>query len=87
MKRTRTSKEFGSLLTRDDHKFRADRLLYQEKVQPALRAAALAGPDIRLLALARASAISAAGDRAINAAIAAVPKNLANDPGLTFARI
>ena len=33
------------LLTRADHKYRADRLLYAEKIAAALRAAALAGAD------------------------------------------
>ena len=78
-------KEFGALIARDDHKFRADRLLYKEQVQPALRAAALAGPDVKLLASARAAVINQSS--AADAAIAAVPKSLANDTGLTFARI
>lgn len=80
-------KEFGPLIARDDHKFRADRLLYKEQVPAALRAAALAGPDVKLLALARASVINKAGTRAIDSAFAAVPKNLAGDPGLVFSRI
>jgi soluble lytic murein transglycosylase len=80
-------KEFGPLLTRADHKFRADRLLYKEQVQAALRVAALAGPDVKLLAAARASVINQASPAAQDAAIAAVPKSLANDAGLTFARI
>ena len=37
-------KDFASLLSRADHKYRADRLLYAEKSAAALRAAALAGP-------------------------------------------
>ena len=80
-------KEFGALIGRDDHKFRADRLLYKEQIQPALRAASLAGPDVKLLALARASVINEASTTASDTAIAAVPKALANDPGLVFARI
>ena len=43
-------REFGALLTRADHKYRADRLLYAEKAQAALRAAELAGPDVVALA-------------------------------------
>ena len=80
-------KDYSTLIGRDDHKFRADRLLYKEQVQPALRAASLAGPDVRLLALARASVINEAAATASDAAIAAVPKAFANDPGLVFARI
>lgn len=80
-------KDFGPLIARDDHKFRADRLLYKEQVPAALRAAALAGPDVKLLALARASVINKAGPAAIDAALAAVPKSLAGDPGLVFSRI
>ena len=62
-------------------------MLYKEQVQPALRAATLAGPDIRLLSLARASVINQAGSTASDAAIAVVPKALGNDPGLVFSRI
>ena len=80
-------KDFGALLSHDDHKFRADRLLYKEQVQPALRAAVLAGPDVKQLALARASIIAQASPQASDAAIANVPKNLADDPGLIFAKI
>ena len=80
-------KEFGGLIGRDDHKYRADRLLYKEQVGPALRVAMLAGPDVRLLALARASVINQAGTAVSDAAIAAVPASLAGDPGLTFSRI
>ncbi|MBE7201811.1 MAG: lytic transglycosylase domain-containing protein [Parafilimonas terrae] len=80
-------KEFGALISRDDHKYRADRLLYKEQVQPALRAAALAGPDVLLLAKARASVLAQAGTPASDTALAAVPKGLVNDPGLLFARI
>ena len=80
-------REFGSLIGRDDHKYRADRLLYKEQVPAALRAAALAGPDVRLLALARASVINLSGTVLTDAAINAVPKTLAADPGLTFSRI
>ena len=39
-------KEFGALLNRADHKYRADRLLYAENVGAALRAARLAGADV-----------------------------------------
>ncbi|MBE7220477.1 MAG: lytic transglycosylase domain-containing protein, partial [Caulobacteraceae bacterium] len=80
-------REFGPVLGSADHKYRADRLLYKEQVQPALRAAALAGPDVKLLAQARAAVIAQGSAASMNAAIAAVPKALADDPGLLFNRI
>lgn len=75
--------DFGSLLRKEDHKRRADRLLYAEAVPAGLRAAALAGPDVVLLERARAAVIASAPS---DAAIAAVPKPLQDDPGLFFAR-
>ena len=76
--------EFGPLLARADHKFRADRLLYKESVPAALRAATLAGPDVLALARARAAVINEAASDAL---FAAVPASLAKDPGLTFSTI
>ena len=77
-------REFGAALTRADHKYRADRLLYVESFESALRAAALAGPDIFALARAR---IAAARGQLTPALRMAVPPALRNDPGLLFARI
>ena len=48
-------REFGVVLLKADHKYRADRLLYAENFGAALRAAALAGADEMALAQARAS--------------------------------
>jgi soluble lytic murein transglycosylase len=79
-----TLKTFAALLTRADHKYRADRLLYAEKSGAALRAAALAGPDEVALAEAR---IAAANGPLIPRAVAAVPPALQKDPGLLFARV
>jgi soluble lytic murein transglycosylase len=76
--------EFASALTRADHKYRADRLLYAEKTGPATRAAALAGADEVALARARIAAMS--GPLTARA-IGAVPAALQGDPGLTFARV
>ena len=76
-------REFGGLLARADHKYRADRLLYAEKAQAALRAAALAGPDI--VALARARLEAAVGPLSTRSA-GAVPAALQDDPGLLFAK-
>ncbi len=50
--------DFAPLLTSADHQYRAERLLYAEKIAPALRAAALAGPDALAHAKAWASAIA-----------------------------
>ncbi len=77
-------REFGAVLAKADHKYRADRLLYAESFAPALRAAALAGPDVSALAQAR---IAAARGPLTPALASAVPPSLRNDPGLVFARI
>ena len=77
-------REFGAALTRADHKYSADRLLYAESFASAWRAAALAGPDISALARAR---IAAARGPLTPALAMAVPPPLRNDPGLLFARI
>ena len=77
-------RDFGALLRTEDHKARADRLLYKESVPDALRVAQWAGADVVLLAKARAAVIANAP---ADAAIAAVPKALQADPGLIFARI
>ena len=77
-------REFGASLTRADHKYRADRLLYVESFESALRAAALAGADITALARAR---IAAERGQLTPALGMAVPPALRNDPGLLFARI
>jgi soluble lytic murein transglycosylase len=80
----RLLKEFGVLLTRADHKYRADRLLYAEKIGAAMRAASLAGADEVALANARVEAMR--GPLSPRA-IAAVPATLQSDPGLIFARV
>ncbi len=77
-------REFGVVLLKSDHKYRADRLLYAESYAAALRAAALAGPDEMALAQARtAAAHGPLGPALLNA----VPPSLKGDPGLLFARI
>jgi soluble lytic murein transglycosylase len=77
-------REFGAVLVKADHKYRADRLLYAENYGPAMRAAALAGPDEVALAQAR---MAAARGPLSAALIKAVPLALQKDPGLLFARI
>ncbi len=77
-------KEFGSILRKEDHKARADRLIYKEDVPSGLRSAALAGPDVVLLERARVAVIASAPS---DAAFAAIPKPLTADPGLIFAKV
>ncbi len=77
-------REFGGVLQKADHKFRADRLLYAENYAAAFRAAALAGPDE--IALAQARAAAARGPLS-PAMVKTVPAALKNDPGFLFARI
>ena len=81
---TALKKEFGDLLTIQDHKFRSDRLFYKEKFPASLRAAAFVSPDFVALAKARnAVASEAASDKLMEA----VPKTLRTDPTYLFARI
>ncbi|RBP09045.1 soluble lytic murein transglycosylase [Roseiarcus fermentans] len=77
-------RDFGPVLTKADHKRRADRLLYAESWAAAYRAAALAGPDVTRLADARAAA---ARGPLTPSLVRAVPDSLRSDPGLLFARV
>ena len=76
--------DFNTYLNRADHKFRADRLLYKEQIAGAVRAAALAGPDVLALAKARAAVINEGRSDKL---LAAVPLALHTDPGFLFAQI
>jgi soluble lytic murein transglycosylase len=76
--------DFSSLLSSADHHYRAERLLYAEKIAPALRAAALAGPD----ALAHAKAWAGAIGRPLtDAAWSALPAAMKSDLGLVYVRV
>ncbi|WP_454917059.1 lytic transglycosylase domain-containing protein [Xanthobacter sediminis] len=76
--------EFGSVLTRTDHKLRADRFSYKPDTERALRAASRAGSDVVALTKAR---LAIARKEANGAALlAAVPFTLANDPAYLFAK-
>jgi soluble lytic murein transglycosylase len=77
-------REFGASLTKADHAYRAERLLYTSYLSAGARAAALAGPDVLALAQARIGAARAPISPAL---IKAVPPALRNDPGLLFSRI
>jgi soluble lytic murein transglycosylase len=82
---TETFKEFSSVLTRADHKARADRFFYQEKTEPALRAAERGGADLSAYGKARAAVIKRAGNAA--KLLDAVPAALRTEAGYIFARI
>jgi len=76
--------DFGSFLEKTDFKSRADHLLYKEDTGPALRAAALAGPDVLALAQARTAVINGnASDKLFHK----VAAPLKADPGYLFAEI
>ena len=77
-------RDFGALLTAADHKFRADRLLYAENAAAALRAAALAGPEVLALATARAAALRGPVAQAL---VERLPAALKSDPGLLYQRV
>ncbi len=77
-------RDFGASLTKLDHTYRADRLLYAGYLSAGSRAAALAGADVSALAQARIAAARAPMSPAL---VKAVPPALRNDPGLLFSRI
>jgi len=77
-------RDFGSRLTKADHVFRADRLIYAGSVGAGARAAALAGPEAAALAQAR---FAAARTPMSPSLVKAVPPALRNDPGLLFSRV
>ncbi len=72
-------KEFGEVLAKADHKFRADRLAYKDSGGASIRIAALAGPDVLALAKAR--------ENMNEKLISALPPQLKKDPTLLFLRI
>ncbi len=80
----RLKADFGGDITKADYKYRADKLLYKEQIGPALRFAALAGPDVVALERARATIIAEAPS---DKAIAAVPDALRKDPGLILGEV
>ena len=77
--------DFATVIDREDHRVRAEHFLYKEKVAAGLKEAALAGPDMVLLAKARG--LELANSPLTEAAVQAVPKTLQSDPLLLFARI
>jgi soluble lytic murein transglycosylase len=77
-------RDFGASLAKADHKYRADRLLYTAYLGAAVRAAALAGPEVLAVAEARIQAAHAPMSAAL---LRAVPPALRDDPGLLFSRV
>ena len=77
-------REFGGFIGHADHKYRAERLLYEERGPAALRAAALAGSDVVALANVR---LQAAVGPIAPRSMAAIPMALQSEPSLLFARI
>jgi soluble lytic murein transglycosylase len=77
-------RDFGASLTKDDHKYRADRLLYAGYAGAAAHVAALAGPDVLALIQARIQTARAPTSAAL---LKAVPSALRGDPGLLFSRV
>jgi soluble lytic murein transglycosylase len=76
--------DYSGYLSKNDHKFRAERLLYKEQNASALRAAALAGRDVVALVKAHAAVIAEARSDKL---LAAVPPALRSDPAFLFAQI
>ncbi len=76
--------DFADVIDRDDHRVRAERFLYKEKVSAGLKEAALAGPEVVALAKARAAVI--ANSPLSELTLAAVPKALQADPLAIFSR-
>ena len=75
-------RNYASMLERADHKFRADRLIYDDDASDGLRAAARAGSDVAALARARIAVAHEA--RNAGALLAA---STSNDPASIFARV
>jgi soluble lytic murein transglycosylase len=75
---------FADLLTRDDHWARVDRLLWNDGQTAAKRVLGRLSPEQRLLAEARMALRSQS--KGLDAKVAAVPPELAHDPGLIYER-
>jgi soluble lytic murein transglycosylase len=81
---TRVRTEFAADLEKADHRIRADRLISKGDNAAALRAAALAGPEVVTLAKLR---IAATNDSASDKMFAAIPAAVQNDPDYLFAKV
>ncbi|MEI8154947.1 MAG: lytic transglycosylase domain-containing protein, partial [Hyphomicrobiales bacterium] len=82
---SRVTDMFPNVLSREDHKARMDRRLYEkDDTEAGLRAAALLGGNEILIAKARIAMLVKGGNKA---AVDAVPAAARNDIGYKFARI
>jgi soluble lytic murein transglycosylase len=75
---------FPGMLSREDHKARADRLYYADNYSGAMRSAERAGPDFVALEKARGATRRRSGDA--NSLLNSVPASLRNDPSIILAR-
>jgi soluble lytic murein transglycosylase len=82
---TRLLDQFGSSLTTEDHIHRLDRLLWDGKTGPANDMLSRVPSDWRLLAEARIKLQGLA--KTADAAVAKVPRSVADNPGLAFDRM
>ena len=80
-----TLSTFPGMLSREDHKVRADRLYYAGNFSGAMRAAERGGAD--LVALERARAATSKRAKDAGSLVNAVPAALRNDPSLILARV
>jgi len=78
-------KRHRKLLRRGDHIARLDRLLWDDRYYGARRMLTLVGRDFRLLAEARLALMRRRGG--VDGAIARVPDDLKEDPGLVYERL
>lgn len=78
-------KEFDSLFSKDDHKARLERLLWDGHSNGARRMVRRVDSDYRKLAEARIALMTSS--YGVDATIAKVPSSLKNDPGLIYNRL
>ncbi|MDP7650115.1 MAG: lytic transglycosylase domain-containing protein [Rhodospirillales bacterium] len=78
-------KRYRGYLTRDDHKARLDRLIWEERNWPARRMLWKVKADFRSLSQARLMLMRNEGN--VDHAIAQVPDHLKDDPGLIYERL
>ncbi len=78
-------RDFGAVLTPEDHRARVDTILYTEQTSAAERLMPRLGDDYAKVAKARIALIGSAKN--VEGAVAGVPQSLQNDPGLIFNRI
>ncbi|WP_415237426.1 transglycosylase SLT domain-containing protein [Sneathiella sp.] len=77
-------KDHKSILSTDLHEARLDRLLWDRKPVDAIRMLSLVSKNTKKLAVARIRLMRMAKN--VDGALAQIPKNLMNDPGLQFER-